>query len=222
MKRLVILCCAILVGLSAASAHHSVSYFETREINLPFSGSFDAETNGVGSISVRAWENDYVLVRAHVNTSAWDEVQARAIANLVQVDATADRVRVSGPTGQSWAVSYDIFVPRECRLKLHTRVGGITVTDVAGAVSADTSVGAIELTRLTGAVDVKTEVGAIRIQTPPADASFDLRTNMGAIHSDLPGTRVESTSFFGRRLIVEAGAPLIRAVTSMGGIDLIR
>src|SRR3954465_10709761 len=134
MKSIAIACCSLLVGLSAATAHpHPYSYSETREINVPFSGSFDAETTGVGAITVNSWENDYVLVRAHVNASAWDEYQARFIAGRVEIDASSTRVRVSGPSGQSWAVGFEIFVPRTSALRLKTRVGAISVTDVAGA-----------------------------------------------------------------------------------------
>jgi hypothetical protein len=47
---------------------------------------------------------------------------------------------------------------------------------------------------------------------------------MGAIKTDLPGARVDSTSLFGRALVFEAGegAPRIQAETSVGAIDLLR
>jgi hypothetical protein len=220
MKTFATLCCAILLGLPAAAGHLR-SFEEIREVNLPFSGAVDAETNGVGAITVKGWDNDYVLLRAHVNTSAWDEYQARLIAGMVQIDTSSDRVRVSGPAGKSWAVSYEIFAPRNSALRLKTRVGAISIADVTGAISAETSVGAIELTRVSGPVDAKTEVGAIKIKTPPASASVDLRTNLGAIKTDFPGARVEPDGFLARKLVIEGDGPRIHAETSIGQIDLL-
>ena len=82
----------------------------------------------------------------------------------------------------------------------------------------------MEFTRLAGAVDARTDVGAIHIKTPPAAASFDLRTSMGSIKTDVPGARVDSSSFYGRSLVFEAGegGPKVQAETSVGGIDLLR
>ena len=222
MKSLVIAACAMLVGGTAASAHRaSVSYSETREINLPFSGAFDAVTNGVGGITVQAWENDYIYVRANVHTNARTDFEARQIAGRVEIEATSTRLRVSGPSGQSWAVSYDIRVPKTAALRLRTRVGALEVAEVAGEIDGETAVGAIELTRVSGPVSAKTEIGAIRIKTPPAGASIDLRTEMGNIKTDLPGARVEQTGFFSRKLVIEGEGPKVRAETSMGAIDLI-
>ena len=117
--------------------------------------------------------------------------------------------------------SYEIFAPTTCALQLRTRVGAIAVSGIAGPIVAETAVGAIELTGIAGPVDAKTEVGAIRIKTPPQDASFDLRTALGSIHTDVPGARVESTTFLGRKLVVEGAGPKIHAETSVGAIDLI-
>jgi hypothetical protein len=254
MKSFTILCAALLVGLPAASAQTPLlcehqnedSHCEIREINLPFSGAVDIKTGGVGAIAVRAWDNAYVLARVHVNASAGDEWQARAIAAAVHIDTTSDRIWASGPVGKSWAVSYEVFVPRECGLRLHTKVGAISIVNVAGTIDLETSVGALSLSGLAGEVAAKTGVGAISVVlagdrwigkgliastgtgaikiTAPANysARFDLRTALGGVSTDFPGARAQSTGFLGRKLAFHAGAggARIQASTSIGQIEL--
>ena len=117
MKSLVILCCSLLVGLSAATAHtHSYSYSETREINLPFSGSLDAETM-VGAIIVTSWENDYVLVRAHISTSSfYNEYDARLIAGRWRSRRPLRACVSRGPPTSrgAWASTSSCRAPRPC------------------------------------------------------------------------------------------------------------
>jgi hypothetical protein len=242
MKSLLILCAALLVALPAAAAHYS----ETREIHLPFSGAIDVKAN-VGAIDVKVWENAWVFARARVDTDATDEWQARAIATAVYIDTTSDRVQASGPTGKSWGVSYEIFVPRECGLRLLTSVGAISVADVAGKIDVETSVGALTLSGLSGDVDARTNVGAISIVlagdrwvgegltattrtgaikvTAAAgySARFDLRTALGSVATDFPGARIQSTSFLSRGLVFRAGegGARIQASTSVGQIELL-
>jgi hypothetical protein len=254
MKSFPILCAALLVGLPAASAQTPLlcehqnenSYCEIRELNLPFSGAVDVRTGGVGAIAVKAWDNAYVLARVHVNTSAGDEWQARAIAAAVQIDTSSDRIWASGPSGKSWAVSYEVFVPRECGLRLHTKVGAISLADVAGTIDVETSVGALTLAGLAGDVEAKTGVGAISVVlagdrwdgkgltattntgaiqiTAATDysARFDLRTALGGVSTNFPGARTQSTGFLGRKLAFQAGegGARIQASTSIGQIEL--
>jgi hypothetical protein len=241
MKSLLILCAALLAGLPAVAAHYS----ETREIHLPFSGAIDVKTN-VGAIDVKVWDNTWVFARANVHTDAGDEWQARAIAAAVAIDTTSNRIWASGPSRKSWAVSYEIFIPRECALRLLTSVGAISVVDVAGKIDVETSVGALTLSGLSGEVEARTNVGAISIVlagdrwagegltattrtgaikiTAAADysARFDLRTTLGSAATDFPGAHIQSTDFLSRGILFragEGGAP-IQASTSVGQIEL--
>jgi hypothetical protein len=254
MKSFTILCAALLVGLCAASAQTPLlcdhrnenSYCEVRELNLPFSGAVDVRTGGVGAIAVKAWDNAYVLARVHAYASADDEWQARTIAAAVHIDTTADRIWASGPAGKSWAVSYEVFVPRECGLRLHTKVGAISIADVFGTIDVETSVGALSLSGLAGDVDARTGVGAISVVLPGDhwdgkgftaktgtgaiqiaaaanySARFDLRTALGGVSTDFPGAHTQSTGFLGRILAFHAGAggARIQASTSVGQIEL--
>src|SRR5438270_879898 len=71
-----------------------------------------------------------------------------------------------------------------------TQVGAVALTNLAGDVTGKTSVGAIEIVlagdRWEGkGIDVATATGAVHLTAAATySASFDLRTNMGAIVTD--------------------------------------
>jgi hypothetical protein len=256
MKSFAIWSAALLIHLAAANAQPSLSCdhrnqnssCEIREVTLPFSGSISADTGGVGAITVKGWENAYVFVRAQVTTSAEDECEARLIAPAVEIDTSSNHIWASGPSGKSWAVSYEVSVPRESGVELKTRVGAVTIRDVAGTIHFKAAVGSITLTRLAGEVDgetavgaitiglagdrwdgkginVRTGTGAIRISAPSNySASFALGTGLGTIVADFPGANVRSMGLLGRQLAFEVGAggPAIQATTAIGEIDLTR
>ena len=195
---------------------------------------------------MKSWDNAYVLARAHVNASAGDQWHARAIADDVQIDTASERVWAKGPAGKSWAVSFEVFVPRQCGLRLNTHVGAISIADVNGTIELETSVGALTLSGLAGDVQAKTGVGAISIVlagdrwegkgltattntgaikiTAAANysARFDLRTTLGGVSTDFPGARPQSTGFLGRSLVLRAGqgGAAIQVSTSIGQIEL--
>ncbi len=256
MKSYAKLCAALLMPLAAATAQTSLlcdhqnrdSYCEIREMTLPFSGSIHADTGGVGAITVKGWDNAYVFVRAQVTTSAEDEYAARLISFSVEVDTSSNHIWASGPSGKSWAVSYEVFVPHESGVTLNTRVGAIAISDVAGTIHFKAAVGAIALSRLAGEVDGETAVGAIAIVlagdrwdgkgidvrtgtgaihiSAPANysARFDLRTALGTILTDFPGASPRWTGLLGRQLVLETGegGSTIQATSSVGAIDLKR
>jgi hypothetical protein len=200
----------------------------------------------VGAITVKGWDNAWVSVRAHVTTSAEDEYQARLISPSVEIDTSSNHIWASGPSGKSWAVSYEVNVPRGTGLQLKTRVGAIAISDVTGTIHFNTEVGAVTLSGLAGEVngktgvgaiaivlagdrwdgwgiDVTTGTGAIRISAAATySARFDLRVALGAIITNFPGAHPTASGLLGRTLVLHAGegGSRIRAATSIGEIDL--
>ncbi|MGH7720907.1 MAG: hypothetical protein ACREON_18930, partial [Gemmatimonadaceae bacterium] len=111
-------------------------YCEIKEHRLQPSGSalvVDGRQNG--GITVRGWDQREILVRARIQTWAGSEERARELASEVKVEANGGRLSATGPSSgrrSSWAVSYEIFVPRRYDLDLETYNGGIRVSDVHG------------------------------------------------------------------------------------------
>src|ERR1035437_6917196 len=203
MKSFAIVCAALLVALPAATAQTPLlcdhqnqnSYCEIREITLPFSGSVDANTGGVGAITVQGWDNAWVFVRAHVTTSAEDEFQARLLSPSVEIDTSSNRIWASGPYGHSWAVSFEVFLPRASGLELNTRVGAIAISDVTGTIHFNVAVGAATLSGLAGEVAGKTGVGAIAIALAGdrwEGKGIDIETGTGAIRSEEHTSELQS------------------------------
>jgi hypothetical protein len=176
----------LVVGLGPA-AWGLDNYKEVREIRTAFTGSMDVDAAPVGAISVRAWDQPEVLIRAEIDAdSAW-------IAAQVAVTESAGVVRATGPAEfngtRHWAVGYEIFLPPGADLMLKANVGAIAVQGIAGKIRCATSVGALQLASLAGDVQCATSVGAISIGLAGAHwegTGLNVRTEVGAIDLTLP------------------------------------
>lgn len=163
------------------------NYKEIREIRTAFTGSIDVDASPVGAITVRAWDQPEVLIRAEV------EADSAAIAAQVVISESAGVIRANGPVEgnhtRHWTVGYEIFLPPAADLVLKANVGAISVHGVAGKIRCGTSVGALQLASLAGDVQCATSVGAISI-APGGDqwngAGLNVRTDVGAIDLTLP------------------------------------
>src|SRR5437899_2137950 len=117
---LLVVFCAVLTAGTGHGRSCCVSFSDDREFNLPFTGSVDVNTGGVGAISVSGWENAYVLVRAHVSGNGGDWLEARVVALSVEIAIDGGKVVASGPKGKSWGVGFEVFVPREAGVETKT------------------------------------------------------------------------------------------------------
>jgi hypothetical protein len=222
MKSHTIFCAAILTALPATCLEaHSSSFCETRELTLPFSGSLDVRTGGVGQIAATGWDNDYVFVRAEI--CAPDASQAAS----VQIDTSSNHVWASGPVPGNWGVSYAISAPHQSGLSLSTNTGAISVTDISGKLQIQTLVGALSLTRVSGDVKAQTSVGAISVVLGGdhwEGAGLDAKTMCGGVAVDVPegySAHFDLSTSLGsgsRSFDSGAGGAPIRIQTSIGAI----
>src|SRR5689334_3995592 len=104
-----------VLGVAPIAWSHD-HYTEVREIRTVFTGSMDVDSSPVGAITVRAWDQPDVLIRAEV------EADSAYIAAQVAITESAGTVRSTGPVefnGTShWSVSYEIFLPPAADLLL--------------------------------------------------------------------------------------------------------
>ena len=214
------------------------NYKEIREIPTAFTGSMDVDASPVGAITVRAWEQPEVLIRAEV------EADSAAIAAQVVITESAGVVRATGPVEgngtRHWTVGYEIFLPPAADLALKANVGAMSVHGVAGKIRCGTSVGALQLASLAGDVqcatsvgaisialagdhwdgaglNVRTDVGAIDLTVPPNfSAHLDLSTGLGAIVTNLPLPVLKAG--MGRSVSADlgAGGATVTATTKVG------
>jgi DUF4097 and DUF4098 domain-containing protein YvlB len=172
------------------AGRHSVC--EVRESTLRATGSFNVNARPNGSITVHSWDRPDVLVQARVRATATSANAARDIASRIEVDAAPGRVSSSGPrTGrdEGWAVSFDVFLPRETNLTLESVNGGIRASQVNGDIQATTTNGSINLTGTGGTVRGSSTNGAIAVQLTGRSGTgsgIDLRTTNGSVRLTLP------------------------------------
>jgi hypothetical protein len=224
------------------------SHCETREESFAGSGLLDVDGSPNGGIQVRGWDRTDIHLVAQITTVADNDARARAIADAVRIE-TGGRVRATGPDNNGrnewWTVSYRIDVPRDARLTLNTRNGGIsiedfrgvanfratnggvTLTDVNGDIRGETTNGGLNI-RLTGdrwegpGLDIETRNGGVRMQVPERySAELETSTVNGRVRIDFP---VMLTGSSGRsfRTTLGSGGARLRATTHNGGVRIER
>jgi hypothetical protein len=169
------------------------SHCEVREQILPASNgtlSVDAAPNG--GIKVHGWERQEVRLQARVTAQADSEQEAKALASQVRILADANRVSAEGPRtehGMSWSVSFDLMVPSNYALDLHSTNGGISIAAVQGRLTFKTTNGGITLTDVNGEVRGSTTNGGVRVALAGDGWSGDgleVETNNGGVHVEVP------------------------------------
>jgi hypothetical protein len=222
---------------------------EVREERLP-AGPLAVDAGQNGGIRVEGWDGNDILVRAVIQASARDEAQAKALAGQVQVRTGSGRVSATGPDRldrEWWSVSYRISVPRRTDLDLNANNGGITIANVAGAITFDTTNGGVRLADLSGHVngrtrnggvtvtlggtqwdgeglDVETSNGGVTLSIPtPYNAQLETRTVNGGFRFDYPLTLSgELSPRRGISTTLGSGGAPVRVRTTNGGLRLQR
>jgi DUF4097 and DUF4098 domain-containing protein YvlB len=219
------------------------SHCEMRESTMaPVSKiAIDPGTNG--GVSVKGWRERQVLVRAKVEARSDTADAAKILASQVRVTADAGRIRAEGPETrdrQQWSVSFEIFLPQRTDLEVKAHNGGIKLQDVEGDLSFKTVNGGVRLSRIAGKVHGGTTNGGIHLDIAGANGEIDVATTNGGVNIELPANfsaRLEMATTNGSldvdapgvsiarsarefRGTVGSGGPLIRAVTTNGGVKI--
>ena len=203
----------------SAGSNGSKTFCETRDLTLPGTGgqtlTIDGKTNG--GISVQGYDGTDVRVRAKVTAWAKTDADASQLAKSVVVGTTGNALRATGPgpNDQSWAVSYEVFVPRKTALALNTLNGGISLRDLDSSVSFEAVNGGVSLTSVAGKVKGQTVNGGLHIKLTGAKwegEGLDVQTTNGGITWDLP--KAYSAKFFtstNAGSISAAGLPITKS-----------
>ena len=171
-----------------------VSSCEVREQTIAYGGRLTVDGGVNGGVSIKGWDNASVLVRSKVEAYGVDDATAKSIGAQVRVNWSAGQVSASGPEmthDQSWAVSYEVFVPRNADLSLKTHNGGISIADVRGNIQFDALNGGVNLKNLAGDVEGQTKNGGLNITLSGNrwdGAKLDARTTNGGINLSMPAS----------------------------------
>ena len=199
-----------------------------------------------GSVRVYGWDKNEILVRALVSASAEDRRDAQDMLKDIKVEAAGDRVRADGPSfgrRHSWAVSFELWVPRKTSLDAETSNGSVSVQGVEGSMDLRAVNGSISLRGVAGDVRGVTSNGSVNAEldgTSWKGEGLDLTTSNGSVNLDIPkgyNARLETGTVNGgmnidfpitisgsisRRITTTlgSGGPRIRAVTTNGGVRI--
>lgn len=224
------------------------SHCEIREYPLGSVQRLTADGRTNGGVSVKGSNRRDILVRAMVQTWAPSADEARSLAGQVNVQTAGGNVHSDAPEfgrDRGWAVSYEILVPQRLDLSLKAHNGGIRISDVAGNISFETMNGGASLKRLGGSVQGSTKNGGLSIELAGSrweGSEMNVSTTNGGVSMDVPenySARIQSRTVNGRvnidfpvtvtgrigrelDLTLGSGGPLIRAVTTNGGVHLKR
>jgi len=226
----------------------SERHCEMKEQTVPATGRIVVDGGQNGGVSVKGWLRNDVLIRAQMQGSAPTFSEARAMVQQINVTASGGQIFASGPQpgkDSYWAVSYEIFVPQHSDLSLKVHNGGVSISDVRGVIEFDALNGGASLKRLAGTVRGKTVNGGLNVELMGDrwdGTEFDTATTNGGVTMVIPASysaRFETGTVNGhinvdfpvtvsgkidRSLSMNLGngGPLVRAVTTNGGVNLKR
>ena len=166
---------------------------EMKEQTLSATGGqirVDGKQNG--GVSVKGWDRNEILVRAQITAQAPTEDEARALVSEVRVMTGGANIYADGPTTRDrrwWAVSYEVFVPRQSDLALKAHNGGISIDGVRGAMDFDTLNGGISLRDVGGKIKGRTTNGGLSVRLSGnrwEGEGMDVETRNGGVNLSIP------------------------------------
>ena len=220
---------------------------DVREVTFPARGRLTVDGGQNGGITVLGWDRDEIRVVSRLQASARRGSDASALLDEIRI-VTGSEVRATGPRtrdGETWGVSFTVYVPRRTDLSLDTHNGGIRISDVDGAMRFRAVNGGVSLADVGGDVrgetqngglqvalagsrwrgtglDVRTQNGGVQLSLPERyDADLETGTVNGRFDIDIPITvrgRIDRTI----RTQLGAGGPLVRVMTQNGGVSVRR
>lgn len=195
---------------------------EMKEQTLPASGGpikVDGKRNG--GVSVKGWDRNEILVRAQISAHAPTADEARALVSEVRILTGGANISADGPEPRDnrwWAVSFEIFVPRQSDLSLKAHNGGISIDGVRGTMEFETLNGGASLRDLNGKVKGRTTNGGLSVRLSGnrwEGEGLDVETKNGGVQLVVPenySARLETGT-------VNGGVNLGFPVTVQGKIE---
>jgi DUF4097 and DUF4098 domain-containing protein YvlB len=170
-----------------------VRHCEVKEQTLAATGgTINVDGMDNGGISVKGWERNEILVRYRIQTQAATQAEADNLASQIRVTTAGGQVRAEGPEqarNTHWDVGYEIFVPRQSNLSLHTHNGGIGISDVRGTISFEAQNGGVALQRLGGNVTGETVNGGLAVELTGSNwdgEGLNVKTTNGGLAVSVP------------------------------------
>jgi hypothetical protein len=226
------------------------NHCEINEQTLSPGGKITVDGRENGGMSIKGWERNEILLRSRIQTRAPTQPEADQLAKEVRIESAGLNIHAEGPASRDdyqWYVSYEIFVPRRSDLSLQAHNGGISITDVSGAIDFKTTNGGVSLRRVGGAVRGSTTNGGVHVELAGLrwdGEELNVRTTNGGVNIEMPANysaHLETGTVNGNvssdlqmnvpltergrlpkdiNVDLGSGGPTIRAMTTNGGVRL--
>jgi hypothetical protein len=188
-------------------------------------------TNTNGTIEFEPVDGSTVEVRAERIATATTDDGARELLPRITISENATANHVSIKTeglgglmiGAGFEVRYHVKAPRKASVRAKNTNGKVSITGMAGKISAHTTNGAVvmDLATVADSVEARTTNGAVTL-TVPEDAKADVTATVtnGAI--SISGLKLETTEQSRRKIEgkINGGGPSIELHTTNGGVRI--
>ena len=144
---------------------------ELRRTTLPLVNGQITVTAKNGGIEVVGEDRQDIALEARVVVQESSSQQAESLLKEIKI-LTDGSIRAEGPSssgsffglfGSSWYVNFRLHVPRHLAAELHSENGGIDISNIDGAISAQTTNGGLSLHDLSGKVRASTVNGGLDV-----------------------------------------------------------
>jgi DUF4097 and DUF4098 domain-containing protein YvlB len=145
-----------------------------------------------GSIRVRSWNRNEVLVEIEKRANTRDEAERLEVRTdqqgdriLIEAEEPRDRDRDRRLFSRWWqepSISLTITVPRKLTINARSGDGSMTIEDIEGDIALNTGDGSITGDDIAGTLNARTGDGSIRITD--VRGSVDVTTGDGSITMD--------------------------------------
>jgi hypothetical protein len=195
---------------------------------MQVSGPVDLDVQtGSGIIRIKTGPDRTVRVIGHIKAfdMLWSGVepaeQVRRLEANPPVEQHGDAIRIGGladPGLEGVAISYDLTVPVETRIRARSGSGDQVIGPVRGPVDARSGSGSVRIDHVSDLVRVKT--GSGRIEALGSDAGFEARAGSGSIYAEAIAGPLRVRTGSGRVEVEQVEAGPIDVETGSGSVKV--
>jgi DUF4097 and DUF4098 domain-containing protein YvlB len=158
----------------------------------PSGGTLSVDPSENGGVAIYGWDRDSIAVVAKIEAQAGSESAAQSLVDAVRIEAAGHQITARGPESErraSWAVSFDVYVPRHTDLSLSTENGPLSVEEVTGAMQLHAINGPVTLRAVGGDVTARVQNGPLSVELSGArwdGPGLDAEAQNGPVSLGIP------------------------------------
>jgi DUF4097 and DUF4098 domain-containing protein YvlB len=175
---------------------HDSIYCEIRTATARPSGeTVSMEGLRNGGVSVTGWSNNEIVVKTRIRAKGRSMADAKALAAQIRTVVSGSTITVDGPNSRyddddnQWSASLVASIPTRSNLRVETRNGPVSVSQIRGDMDLQTRNGPLALNDLGGSVKARTTNGPLSISLTGNKwdgSGLDARTTNGPLTISVP------------------------------------